>query len=119
MKPYLKLLLIAGFWALTGCHSTASFNFGAYSEAERFYEKRQYEKAITKYQAYVRENPSGNMAVIAQYYMGKSYEGLGRPDQAREIYEQISQKHPQGIWADFARSRLKELPVQSTPRKVS
>lgn len=107
MKAYPFLLL--SLLSLLSCRSTPAFDFGAYSEAERFYQKGQYEKAISKYQEYLRENREGNMVAIAHYYMAKSYEGLERTSEARQTYERIVREYPRLIWADFAKTRLKEL----------
>jgi len=93
----------------TGCRSAPSFHFGSYSEAEKFYEKGQYEKAIPKYEEYIRENPEGNMSVIASYYLAKSYEGLGETGKARQLYEKIVREQKGLIWADFSKERLEEL----------
>ena len=98
-----------------GCRRLSpSFNFGSYSEAEHFYEKGEYEKAIAKYEEYGRENPEGNMAIIAHYYEAKSYEGLGHKDKAVQIYGKIAKEHPDLIWANFSKDRLQELQAQSS-----
>lgn len=103
---YFVLALLILAW---GCHRRPSLQFGAYSEAERHYEKGRYEKAIQKYQEYIRENPQGNMTVICLYYMAKSHEALGQRDQARELYQKIVREHKGLIWVDFSKDRLKEL----------
>lgn len=108
-KSYLKWIFVVLILAGTGCRSSASFNFGAYSEAENFYEKGEYAKAAAKYEEYLRENPAGNMAVISRYYMAKSYEGMGQTDRAREVYNKIIKDSPDLIWAKFAKERLEEL----------
>lgn len=96
----------------TGCQSAPAFNFGPYSEAERLYEKEQYEKAIAKYEEYVRENPEGNLALISYYYMARSYEGFGKKEKAREFYQKVLTQSPRSVWAGFAKGRLKELAPQ-------
>lgn len=101
------------FWIVAGCHTESSFHFGAYSEAERFYEKKEFEKAIVKYEQYIRENPGGNMAAISLYYMARSHEALKHWDKAREIYEKIVKEQSGPIWVDFAKARLIELSSQS------
>ncbi len=103
--------------ALTSCKhrftGPDSFYFGAYSEAEALYNQKQYERAIQKYQAYIDENPEGNLAVISQYYMGRSHASLGHVEEAKSIYQKIVQDHPNLVWANFADTQLKEL--QKTP----
>ncbi len=85
------------------------FYFGPYSEAEKLYSRGKYEKAIEKYQAYINENPEGNLAVISQYYMAKSHAALGHTDQAKTIFQDIVSKHSDLVWGKFAESQLKEL----------
>ena len=104
-----SLLLLLFLLSLLGCRTNPTFDFGTYSQAERFYEKKEYQKAISKYEEYLRENPEGNMAVISYYYMGKSFEGLGQVEEARELYKKIVKDYPHLVWADFAKTRLKEL----------
>lgn len=106
------LLLIVITFSVMSCarrQGPDNFYFGAYSEAEALYNRKEYEKAIQKYQAYVDENPEGNLAVISRYYMGRSYAALGKTEQAKEIFEKIVAQHPNLVWANFADTQLKEL----------
>ena len=105
-----NLFILISLLILGGCRSTpAAFNFGPYSQAERFYEKKEYSKAIAKYEEYVHENPDGNLAVISYFYMAKSYESLGQKEKARELYQKISREYPNVVWTNFAKARLKQL----------
>ena len=106
-RIFLLFLILLGL--ASSCRSAPHFNFGPYSEAEKLYQKGKYEKAIAKYEEYLRENPQGNIAVVSYYYMAKSYEGLDRPEKARPLYRKIAKEHPGLIWAEFAKTRLKEL----------
>ena len=111
MREFSKLVIIL-FLLLVfpGCSAAPrAFDFGTYSEAERHYEKGEYEKAIAKYEEYLREDPEGNLAVISTYYLAASHEGLGRAEEARRLYEKIIRGHPKLVWADFAKARLEEL----------
>lgn len=111
-KVSLAVLILLSTVLLSACARTRGpehFYFGNYSEAEQLYSKGEFEKAIAKYQAYVDENPEGNLAVIAQYYMGKSYAALGQNEQARELYQKIAKEYPDLVWANFAETQLKEL----------
>lgn len=106
--PPIFLLLLLG-----SCRSSPAFDFGAYSEAEHWYEKGEYRKAVEKYEEYLRENPEGNMAVISHYYRAKSYEGLGEREKAKEIYAEIVKEYPDLIWANFSKTRLEEMDENS------
>ena len=111
---YILLILVAliGFSCARG-EKPENFYFGTYSEAEQLYNRKEYEKAIQKYQAYIDENPEGNLAVISQYYIGKSYSALGRNEEAKSIFERITKDHPDLIWANFSETQLKEMQTQS------
>jgi TolA-binding protein len=94
----------------SSCAKTSkNFYFGSYSEAEKHYGKQEYEQAVTKYRAYLDENPQGNLAVIAQYYLGKSYAALGKTDEARMQFQKVANEHPDLVWANFSRTQLQEL----------
>ena len=104
--------LILGCFVLAACGRSKGpehFYFGHYSEAEKHYNKGEYEEAIGKYQAYIDENPEGNLAVISQYYIAKSHAALGHKDEARGIYQDITQQYPDLVWAKFAERQLNEL----------
>ena len=94
---------------LAGCSTHSEFSFGNYSEAEQLYEKGKYEKAIQKYENYIRENREGDMVAIASYYMARSYEALKRPEEARSLYRKIRDEYRKSVWAGFAKERLQEL----------
>lgn len=114
MKSRLLILLLLG--GLTACQGRPQFQFGAYSEAERYFEKKEYAKALAQYEEYLRENREGNMAVIALYYSARSHEELGQAEAAQEIYERIAGEHPSLIWAEFSKSRLKEMDSRAPAR---
>ena len=110
------LTILSFLFLLSACVRRAeTFYFGNYSEAEKFYNKKQYDKAIQKYQAYLDENPQGNLAVIAAYYMGKSHAALGHAEEARAIFEKIRKEHPDLVWASFSETQLKQLKGLSSP----
>lgn len=85
------------------------FYFGSYSEAEKHYNKGDYEKAIEQYQAYIDENSDGNLAIISEYYIGKSHVALGHLEEAKKIFTKIEEEHPDLVWANFSKTQLKEL----------
>ncbi len=99
------------FLTLSACATNhpENYYFGDYSDAERLYNRGRYEKAIQKYQAYIDENPEGNLAVISMYYTARSHAALGHWDQAKGIYEKIVHEHPDLVWANFSETQLKQL----------
>ena len=123
MNSLLRKRIVLGAWILffllaSGCRHYPSLHFGAYSEAEKFYEKGQYEKAIAKYEEFIRENPKGNMTVISYYYMAKSNEALRRYDEARRLYQKIINEYSGLVWVDFAKARLEEMTSEANPRPL-
>jgi tetratricopeptide (TPR) repeat protein len=95
---------------LASCASSApKYSFGPYSEAETFYKKGNYPKAIEKYQEYLALNSQGNLAAIAEYYIAKSYAAFGNQDKARESFQQVVEKFPGTSWAEFSKEQLDML----------
>lgn len=120
------LCLVTSLMLASCAHRQETFYFGDYSQAEALYNRGEYEKAIQKYQAYMDQNPEGNLAVIARYYIAKSHTALGRTEEAKRIYQRIVEEKPDVIWANFAETQLKELeappenpPQNNTPLKSS
>jgi TolA-binding protein len=110
-KSIIALLLI--ILLLPGCSylgkKSQNFYFGNYSEAEELFAKGEYEKAIDKYQQYRTENPQGNMAIMAKYYMAKSYQELEQLDMAKQYYNEIIAENPDVVWANFSKNQLEAL----------
>ena len=90
-------------------------SYGPYSEAETFYKKGNYPKAIAKYQEYLTSNPQGSMAAIAEYYVAKSQLASGDRIKARENFERVMAQYPKTSWAAFSKEQLEMLqgPAQS------
>ena len=109
--PFSSLVPAAFFLFLTAscAHRVENYYFGNYSEAERLYNKGEFEKAIQKYQAYIDQNPEGNLAVISLYYMARSHGALGHAEEAKRLYQQIMKDDPDAVWAHFSETQLKEL----------
>ena len=90
---------------------TSANSFGPYSAAESFFGKGDYPEAIEKYQEYLAANPRGNMAAVAEYYIGKSYMALGDVAKAGESFERVVTLFPETSWAEFAKEQLEALPA--------
>ena len=109
MRRLILILMMATLGLSCAHKQPENFYFGNYSEAEALYNRGQYDKAIQKYQAYVDENPEGNLAIIAQYYIAKSHMALGHYEDAERIFKTTVEKHPDMVWANFSETQLKEL----------
>jgi len=108
----MKLLAVAmlcGFVFASCAFRSSESSFGPYSSAEGYYGKGNYPKAIEKYQEYLAGNPQGNMAAIAEYYIGKSYAASGDMVKARESFDRVIAGFPETSWADFSKEQLKNL----------
>ena len=108
----MRLFAVGAFLGviLASCASGPSrHSFGPYSEAEIFYKKGNYPKAIEKYQEYLAGNPQGNMAAIAEYYVAKSYVASGDTAKARESFERVVMQYPKTSWAAFSKEQLEML----------
>ena len=118
MVRFRAIPIAISFMILTSCahhRGAENYYFGNYSEAERLYQKGQYEKAIQKYTAYRDENPEGNLAVISEYYIAKSHAALGHNDEAKSLFQKIIKEHPDMVWANFSETQLKELEAGEKP----
>ncbi|OGW80277.1 MAG: hypothetical protein A2Z83_02585 [Omnitrophica bacterium GWA2_52_8] len=112
MRLIISLLLLPVLLLSACARNPESFYFGNYSEAEKLYNKGNYDKAIEKYQAYIDENPEGNLAIISKYYIAKSYVATGKNENAKKIFQEIVDKYPDLVWANFSQTQLNELKTQ-------
>ena len=90
------------------------YDFGSYSNAEKFYAEGKYDKAIGSYQKYIDEQPDGNLAIISKYYIAKSHVALKHDADAKAGFESIIQKYPELIWAELSKEQLQLLNSTST-----
>jgi len=100
---------LAGVMLASCAFHSPSHSFGPYSEAETFYKKANYPKAIAKYQEYLAGSPQGNLAAISEYYIAKSYLASGDAAKAREGFKEVSEKFPKTSWAAFAKDQLEMM----------
>jgi TolA-binding protein len=106
---FFMILALSGMMLTSCAFRSSKHAFGPYSEAEDFYKKGDYPKAIEKYQEYLVGHPQGNMAAIAEYYIAKSHLASGDVVKARESFEQVVKLYPQTSWADFSKEQLENL----------
>ena len=108
VRLFVVVALLGVMFASCAFHSSRR-SFGPYSDAEAFYKKGDYPKAVEKYQEYLAVNPQGNLAATAQYYIAKSYAVSGDMAKACENFEQVVKQYPGTSWAAFAKEQLEKL----------
>ena len=75
--------------------------------AKKHFEEQSYETAISEFQKYRNNNPTGAYYPEATFYIGKSFEKLQMPIEAEVFFKEIVQSHPQSLWANRAKKSLK------------
>ncbi len=77
---------------------------------ECHYARNDYAAALDAFSATVERYPQGNKVADALLKAGKCLEALGRVDQARQTYHQVTDRFPSAAAAVIARERLAALP---------
>ncbi|HEY5314231.1 MAG TPA: tetratricopeptide repeat protein, partial [Pirellulales bacterium] len=79
------------------------------------FEKKNHQAALKNFfeVAYGYAFPQWQAA--AQYEAGRCFEVLGKPDQARQSYQEVVDKYPGSSQAGLARERLKALGGKNQP----
>lgn len=62
--------------------------------AMKFYDSKDYKKAVEEFLRLVRFYPQAELAAEAQYYAGRSYEGIEEYDQAFSAYQKAVETYP-------------------------
>lgn len=62
--------------------------------AMKFYEAKDYKRSVGEFTKLVRYYPSSELAAEAQYYAGRSYEGLEEYEQAYLAYQKAIETYP-------------------------
>ena len=77
-------------------------------KAEKLFKKKFYENAISAFQKYRDENPSGQYYPEATFYIGQSFKELKMPIEAKVFFQEILSSYPESLWADRSQKILKE-----------
>lgn len=62
--------------------------------AMKFYESKDYKRSVGEFTKLVRYYPNSELAAEAQYYVGRSYEGLEEYEQAYLAYQKAIETYP-------------------------
>jgi tol-pal system protein YbgF len=77
---------------------------------ESHYARSDYAAALEAFSATVERYPQGNKVADALLKAGKCLEALGRVEQARQTYHEVTDRFPSAAAAVIARERLAALP---------
>lgn len=77
---------------------------------ESHYARSDYAAALEAFMATVELHPQGNKVADALLKAGKCLEALGRREEAKQTYHEITDRFPTSVAAAAARERLEELP---------
>ena len=80
-----------------------------WSEAESFYEQKEWKKSILSYQKFRDTYPSSPKASVAILKSGQGFLELGLKDEARAFFEEVIEKFPESASAKTAKARLAKL----------
>ena len=79
---------------------------------ETFYVTRQFESAMGEFRSLIRNHPESQKLTHAMLKVGYIHHELGRPEQARQILTELTERYPQSTAAGLARKRLQRLQDQ-------
>ena len=74
-----------------------------------YYSLEEYDDAISYFNTYINNNPSGKMLGSCLNFLGICYERLGRTEEAEKTYKRIIEELPNTNWAKYAKRHLKKL----------
>jgi len=81
----------------------------AYNKGYTAYKEGKYSEAISYLNEYLKSAPNNTTAQSAWYVLGKSYQAVGDKENAASCYNKVIQDFAGSEYANYARSRLKEL----------
>jgi len=80
-----------------------------YSEGEALFSRKEFKKALVKFQSYREKNSKGQKAAEATYKIGVCLVELGLKKEAKEIYQETIENYPGTPSAKKAKFRLTQL----------
>lgn len=72
------------------------------------FKNKSYEQAISQLQKYRNNNPKGSYYSEATFYIGKSFENLKMPIEAKSFFKELTESYPDSFWARLARKSLEK-----------
>lgn len=76
---------------------------------ETYFHQKQYILAIKAYEALVSDTSFPKWQAASYLQIGKCYESLGNPDQAKKAYSRVTNRFPQSRYVEEAKQRMQVL----------
>lgn len=77
-----------------------------YQRGRAAFMRKDYERAIQSFQAYLSANPKGDSVPAAIFWSAESLYAIGRLPEAEKLYRRISETYPESVKAEAARYRI-------------
>ncbi|RZB30749.1 MAG: hypothetical protein SRB1_03029 [Desulfobacteraceae bacterium Eth-SRB1] len=115
MKPKYQMILIAAVFFLQACAAKQIIpsrpvhlepGDALYSSAEKMFQSKSYEKALTTYNEYLSQFPDGRLADAALIKTGAIFTKLGKNENARTNYKRLIAEYPKSPFVAYARVEI-------------
>ena len=83
-----------------------------YKGGKRYPSQDKLVKAIKTLQEALEKNPKSPNAPKQKFFVAQCYEKLGKVDQARDYYSQVTKDHPESSYATKAQNKISKMSVQ-------
>jgi tol-pal system protein YbgF len=94
---------------MANCPSHQSMENAHYWIGECYYAQEQFDYAISEFDLLLEKYPSSANVSRAMYKKARSLQELGRPSEAKKLFEKIIADHPGTLEADQSKERLKDI----------
>ncbi|MDZ4660856.1 MAG: tetratricopeptide repeat protein [Pseudomonadota bacterium] len=88
---------------------TKTSSKGPYTTGEEHYNKKAWGEAVISYMDYRDQNPNGKYYSEATYKIGYAFQQLGKANQAKSFYEEVSNRFPNSPFSKKAQAQLKSI----------
>ncbi|MBD3426833.1 MAG: tetratricopeptide repeat protein [Candidatus Omnitrophica bacterium] len=101
---FLSLLLLSG----TVFSLTVDDSIELYERGQREYQRGDYDEAIEYFDRIINEAPENALTQVSMYFLGKSYQNLGKTQKAETTFNRLIDKYRTGEWVTWAKKELGE-----------
>jgi branched-chain amino acid transport system substrate-binding protein len=111
MKPICKIVIITAAIFLWSCMPKVGYEkydpaAQLFSEAEKMFQEKSYEKALVLFNEYLDRFPDRSMAGAALMKTGAIHMALGNNDSARNVYKRLIAEYPESYFVPDARIEI-------------